>query len=220
MKSIMKFFFSGLVGFFVVYGLMNFSEINLSGEITVISLIAISIILMFVSMLRFLKIKSLNRQNLNGDEEDEIEDRKYKMFTDYSLCTNSSFFLFILALSLSFILTNHLILTIAPIIGLIITSYLIHRQMYLMQQVSQDREFPLDSGPKSILDLADDGEKHVILDGLFKSQILLNFSLITAIALSTIYSVSQGGSQTFSIILMALILLAVNSKYMFVVRNR
>lgn len=223
MKLIMQFFISGFVGFFVVYALMNFSEVSFAGEITVISLIAISTILIAMSIFRFQKIKLLSTQNFSGDEEDEVEDRKYKMFADYSLYANSSFVLSILALSLSLITNQNLIMTISSILLLIITYFLIHYMEHLMQKVYPERNIPSTSDPdyaKSVLDIADDGEKHVILDGLYKSQSLLNISLIAAITLSTIYSVSREDSQTFSIILMAVVLLVVNSKYLLVVRNR
>ncbi|MFS0647570.1 DUF3169 family protein [Siminovitchia sp. 179-K 8D1 HS] len=223
MKLILQLLIGGFVGFFVVYALMNFSEVHFAGEITVISLIAVSIILIALSIFRSQKIKSLNTQNFSGDEEDEVEDRKYKMFADYSLFANSSFVLSVLALSLSLITTQNLMLTIASMCLLIITFIFIYYMGHLMQQVYQERNLPSTSDPdyaKSLLDIADDGEKHVILDGLYKSHSLLNISLVAAIILSTVYSVTREDSQIFSIILMAAVLLVVNSKYLLVVRNK
>jgi len=213
----------GIIGFFVVYALLTFSENHFAGEITVISLIAITIALITMSIFRFQKIKSLHAENFSGDVEDEVEDRKYKMFADYSLYTNSSFVLSILALSLSLIITEYLIMTIASISLLIITLFLIYYMGRLMQHVYPERHIPSISDSnysKTVLDSADDGEKHVILDGLYKSQSLLNISLITAIVLSTIYSVIKEDPQTFSIILMAVVLILVNGKYLLVVRNK
>lgn len=223
MKSGFKLFISGFVGFFVVYALMNFSEVKFAGEITVISLIAISVILITMSIIRFQKIKSLNKQTFSGNEEDEVEERKYKMFADYSLYANSSLVFSILALSLSILTTQRLIMAIASLCLLIITYFLIHYMGHLMQQVYPERNIPSTSDPdyaQKVLDAADDGEKHVILDGLYKSQSLLNIGLIVAITLSTVYSVIEENSQTFSIILMAAVLLIVNGKYLLVIRNK
>lgn len=223
MKLMLQFVVSGAIGFFTVYALMSLSEIHFAGEISVISLIAISVILIGMSMNRIQKIKLLNSYNLSGDEEDEVEDRKYKMSADYTLYAISSFVLSILALSLSLITTQNLILTITSIIVLIMTFFLIHYMRHLMQQVYPERTMPGTSKSnyvESVLDLADDGEKHVILDGLYKSQNILNFSLIAAIALSTIYSISRDDSQIISIILMAIVLLVVNGKYLLVIRNK
>jgi len=94
---------------------------------------------------------------------------------------------------------------------------------HLMQLVYPERNMiPSTSKPdaESVLNIADDGEKHVILDGLFKSQNLLNFGLIFAIALSVTYSIISDDTQIFSIILMSAVLLAVNVKYQLVVRNK
>ncbi|MCM3443466.1 MULTISPECIES: DUF3169 family protein [Bacillaceae] len=223
MKLIMQLIIGGFVGFSIVYALMNFSEVRFSGEITVISLIIFSLILIAMSIFRYKKIKSFNLQNFSGDKEDEIEDKKYKMFADYSLFANIGFVLSILALSLSFITTQSIILTVTSIFLIVITYFLIQYMMHLMKYVYPERKFPNTSEAKNaqnILNYADDGEKHVILDGLYKSHSLLNFSLIAAITLSTIYSLTREDPQTFSIILMTMVLLVVNSKYLFVIRNK
>ncbi|MFD2212441.1 DUF3169 family protein [Metabacillus endolithicus] len=218
MKVILQFIFGGIIGFFVVYALMSFSEVRFSGGIAVISLITLSCILIVMSILRYQKIKSLNIQQFSGDEEDEIEVNKYKMFADYSLYANSSIVFSILALSLSLITAQQLILPIMSIVLIFLSYFLIMMMTYMMKQVYPDRN--IDFRSQSVIDVADDGEKHVILDGLYKSHGLLNISLIAAIALSTVYSVTREDPQTFSIILMAMVLLVVNCKYLFVIRNK
>ncbi|AOV06641.1 DUF3169 family protein [Sporosarcina ureilytica] len=223
MKIILQLLIGGCAGFLIAYTLMGFSGINFAGDITVIGLLVISVFLIALSILKLRGIKSLSMQNFSGDAEDEAGDKKYKMFTDYSLYTNSSFILSILALSLSVITTQNYVISIASLILLIITSFLMYYMTPLTQKVYPERDIPSLTNPnyaKSVLDIADDGEKHVILDGLYKSQGLLNFSLIIAIILATIYSISGGNSQVFSIIFMAAVLLVVNSKYLLTVRNK
>ncbi|MBU9723493.1 DUF3169 family protein [Bacillus alkalicola] len=92
----------------------------------------------------------------------------------------------------------------------------------LAQLVYRDRSQsnPTSNHAKTILDFADDGEKHVILGGLYKAYGFLNICIFAAIALSTVYSITGGSPQTFSIILMALILLTINTTYLVVVRNK
>ncbi|WP_449538823.1 DUF3169 family protein [Ferdinandcohnia sp. Marseille-Q9671] len=223
MKLILQFIVGGLVGFVVAYALMNFSEFTFSGEITVISLLVISIILIALSLFRIQQIKSLNKQTFSGDEEDEVEDRKYKLAADYSLFTNSSFVFSILLLSLCLITDQNLLFKLAAIGLIIIAYFMIQYMTHFMKQSNPERNIPSASDPEyaqNFLNYADDGEKHVILDGLYRSYNLLNISLIIAITLSTVYSVTGDHSQTFSIILMAVVLLVVNSKYFLVVRNK
>ncbi|UJL48346.1 DUF3169 family protein [Virgibacillus sp. NKC19-16] len=176
-----------------------------------------------MSIFRYQQIKSLNKQNFSGEEEDGVENRKYKMFSDYALCTHVSFVFSILALSLSLIVTQNVIMIIVSVIVLIITFFLGNYMSHFAQLVYPERTVtPSTSKPdaESVLDVADDGEKYVILDGLFKSQSLLNFSLFFAIAFSVTYSITTNDSEIFSIILMAIVLLVVNVKYQLVVRNK
>ncbi|MBY7144899.1 DUF3169 family protein [Virgibacillus sp. NKC19-3] len=224
MNLIVRFIAAGFVGFVSYYVLMNFSELHYAGEIAVISLMAISIILIVRSIFRFRKVKSLNSQHFTGDEEDEVENKKYKLFSDYALCANVSFVLSILALSLSLLATQNVIMTVGSIIVLLITIVLNRYMTHIMQHVYSDRNMAPTAShadyPESVLDIADNGEKHVILDGLFQSQGLLNVTLILAIVLSTVYSINSDNAEIFSIILMAVVLLVVNVKYQLVIRNR
>ncbi|QDP41503.1 DUF3169 family protein [Radiobacillus deserti] len=223
MKRFIQFIIGGIVGFIITYAFMNFSGVRFAGEIAVIGLTAVSIILLVWSIVRFQKIKSLNFQQFSGVEEDEVEERKYKLFADYSLFTNISFVFSLLALSLSLITTQNLMLTVVSLLLVIVSFLFIQYMIPMMKHVYPDRDFPNKSDSndaQGILTMADDGEKHVILNGLYKAHSLLNGSLITAIILSTIYSMTKENAQTFSIILMALVLLAVNSNYLFVVRNK
>jgi len=67
----------------------------------------------------------------------------------------------------------------------------------------------------------DDGEKHVALQGLYQAFNLFNLTIIAAIIFTTVYSLGENNSsQIFSIIVMCLILLFVNGRYLTVVRNK
>ncbi|MBU9723494.1 MULTISPECIES: DUF3169 family protein [Bacillaceae] len=100
MKWLLQSVIGAVVGFFIVYGILNFSEITNASLIAVISLVGISFLLIILSIINVNKVKSLSNQMFRGDEEDEVEDRKYKLLTDYSLFTNTSLVFSILAVSL------------------------------------------------------------------------------------------------------------------------
>ncbi|WP_080875857.1 DUF3169 family protein [Oceanobacillus timonensis] len=222
MKAILSTIFSGIIGFTVMYSLLHFSDWSFAGEFIVIGLLVISIIFIGISFIRFHKIKSFSKQHFSGNEEDVMEEKKSKMFTDYTLFTFASFALSILALSLNLMLMQYVILTVLSII-LLIASYLTNtKTRKLVRYLNPDRDFSTTSKSASteeLLDLYDDGEKHVALKGLFQAHTLLNATLILAITLSTAYSIILESSQVFSVILMAVILLIVNSKYLLVVRK-
>lgn len=73
---------------------------------------------------------------------------------------------------------------------------------------------------KNFLEVSDEGERHVMLIGFYKSYNLMNFVLFIAIVLSTFYSITTNHSQLFSIILIGIVLIIVNGKYCFSVRNK
>lgn len=156
-----------------------------------------------------------------GEKEDQADEIKYKKFADYSLFTNTSIALGLLALSISIISLNVIFIIIGMIV-IIVTTLLSVYMMHLMKHVYPDRNIPNASDPdfaEKMLHISDDGEKHVILEGLYKSYQLFNGAIIFAIVLATTYSIFRE-SQLISIILMVLVMLIVNGRYVLVIRNK
>lgn len=223
-KILVQFIIGAIVGFFGAYGILKFSDFNFAADVFVIFLLGLALILSLLSLVFYQHIKKLSKTEFTGDREDEVGELKYKKFTDYSICTNSGLIISILALSLSIIATSQSFFIISSIILLIVHYLMNHYMIRLTQYVYPERNIPNISDPdfpKSVLDLADDGEKFVILNGLYKSYNLLNITLIIAILLATVYSISSdNSSQLFSIITMSIVLLLVNGKYLLAVRNK
>ena len=71
-----------------------------------------------------------------------------------------------------------------------------------------------------VLAISDEGERHVMLIGLYKSYYFVTFALVIAIILTTLYSVSSGNSQLFSIIIMSIVLLLTHGRYGLAIRNK
>lgn len=222
MKWIWQFLIGGVAGFFGAFGILFVSDFHYAAHAFVISLYALTVILIILSIVQYKQIKTLNETKWTGEDEDEADELKYKRFANYSLLTNSSMVLSLLALSISAIIF-HIGFIIIGII-LTITTYLFSNYMIrLMKYVYPERNIPDSSDPDfsmKLLEVSDDGEKFVILEGLYKSYQLLNSLLVLAIILATIYSIATDNSQTFSIIAMSLVLLLVNGKYLLVVRKR
>ncbi|MCQ6560951.1 hypothetical protein [Paenibacillus mendelii] len=59
-----------------------------------------------------------------------------------------------------------------------------------------------------------------MLNGLYKSYHLLSAAIIIGIAAATFYSLITDDSQLFSIIVMCMILLVVNGRYLLTIRNK
>ena len=73
---------------------------------------------------------------------------------------------------------------------------------------------------KKLLAASDEGERHVMLEGLYRTFKTLNVTLLSALLLLIIYSVGTGVSQLFAIFVIALILIIANAQYLFSIRNK
>ncbi|WP_100011843.1 DUF3169 family protein [Lentibacillus sediminis] len=222
MKGIMRFILGGAAGFLTAYIVLNFSDLDFATDIFVIALFVITAVLMIISLVRYNQVKKLSEMTLTGDEEDEANASMYMKYSDYSLCVHSSIVVSVLALSLSIIAMESIFFTIVSIVLVVINCLFGASMFRVMRYASPERKIPELSdpnSPKDILDIADDGEKDVMLIGLNKAYNVLNTTLILAIIFATFYSISNS-SQIFSIIAMSVVLLLVNGKYLLAVRNK
>ncbi|MCY8234714.1 hypothetical protein [Priestia endophytica] len=213
----------GLVAFFVLYFTDNehiVERIWSSEENVMYALLALNVIFIVVVIFQFIKMKNLLVVSLDEEQEDEIEVKKYRLFADMTVCSNVSITLSILALGLGFIwfrdsnpwlALNAFFLIIGSVTaaGLAFSSG---------KKVYPEREFP--SNSEDMLDVMDDGEKFVVLEGLHKAYQLLIPFLYMCIMASVFYTAVSGHSQIFSIVLMTILLIAVQMTYGIVVRNR
>lgn len=68
--------------------------------------------------------------------------------------------------------------------------------------------------------ISDEGEHHIILNGLYGSFRSLNVLLLLAILFLIAYSVISGVSQLMAIFLIVFILVITNTQYMLTIRNK
>lgn len=225
MKTLKQLLVGGAIGFIVTFTVLKGFTFDFSkyADTVVLSLFVIIVILLGLSLLLYRQISNLNNTAYEGDEEDEVDVKKYKKFTDYSLFIHSSLTLSLLALTISIIVTKSTVFIILSISALIVCNLFMTFMHHLMKLVYPDRNLPSLSAPnytEKLLEVADEGEKHVILNGLYKSYSLLSIALVVAIAVATFYSISTDNSQLFSIIAMCIVLLIVNGKYLLAIRNK
>ena len=112
------------------------------------------------------------------------------------------------------------------IIGVIVTllSYSMTTYMMKLYQLAYpDRNLP-DVGDKDyskkLLEISDDGERHIMLYGLYRAYNFVNIAFVFAIIGISFYSLVTEDSQLFSIIVISLLLLMMNAVYVFSIRNR
>ena|SRR5699024_11680645 len=225
MKLIWQMLIGGVVGFFGVLFFLSINDIDFIkySDTVVVVLYIISFILLVIGYALNRQIDQLNNRSYEGDEEDEVEVIKYRKFSDYGLLVNSSIVFSLLGLCMTIITMRNITLIVIGMVLIIIGYYLQMFIINLVQKVYPDRNLPDASDPKyaeKLLEASDEGERHVMLHGFYKSYHLLNVLLVFAMVGSTIYSVATENSQVFSIILMSIVLLLTHGRYVLSIRNK
>ncbi|HWL24117.1 MAG TPA: DUF3169 family protein [Ureibacillus sp.] len=225
MKQVIFILLSAAVGFFTSILVLKGFKYDFShlAEPFQIGLLISILILLFISFVKYTQIKNLSRKEVEGDEEDEVDVLIYKKYTDFSLLVQSSLILSILVMCAAITTTLQLIYIVLGIVALIISFLFSIRSVQLLKVAYPDRNIPSTSEKnfaEKLLAISDEGERHVLLIGLYKSYFLFTTALIIGIVLAALYSLSSGNSQLFSIIIMSLVLLMTHGKYSMAIRNK
>jgi len=225
MKMWIQLIFSAVIGFVVVTLLLNGFTFDFAkhGTTIVVSMLVLIFILLVVSLVIYRQIITLNRKDVYGEDEDEMDVLIYKKVTDYSFLVQASFTFSLVALCISAIINTKFLFTILAVVVTFISYLLTMLISHLTQRIYPERHLPKLSEAnyaEKLLEASDEGERHVMLIGFYKSYNLLTISLFIAIILSTVYSISSGQSQLFSIMVMGAVLLVVHGKYCASIRNK
>lgn len=226
MKTWIKVIFSAIAGFFSSILILKGFKINFDpyADAFLISIFLIIVIVMGIIFGLYKQLISLKNKEVFGDEEDEVDMQIYKKLSDYSLLTFSNFILSLLALCITLIINKEIVIIVLSLITVIISCILMSRMMSLYKLTQPHRPIIPSSSDKdygnALLSVADDGEKHVMLIGFYKSYHLFCTALLLAIMFATFYSISSGNSQLFSIIAMSIVLVLANGKYYLSIRNK
>ncbi|MDR0120639.1 DUF3169 family protein [Bacillus pumilus] len=226
MKTVYKLLSGALLGFLGAYCLlaaefeMTLLDIAFEATLVISGLTIVLIVYCFSGISRMKKRVSLS---VSGDEEDELEAKQSRTFNDLSLSNTVSTILSIIAIGIA-IVTEQPIWLILVNAGLfivtIISSYV---AISVLKLVYPNRNLPSPSDKdysKKLLAISDEGEKHVMLGGLFHTYQLMNILLTSAMFILIVYSLGANHSQLFSIIVIGLVLIILNANYMFRIRNR
>lgn len=227
MKQMIQFIVGGVVGFGGAYAALYFRDMNKSEYIFIFIALAIIIGLLLLSIKMYKDVKTLHGTTFTGDAEDEADEIKYKKTSDYAMYTNIAMVLALITVAVAIIQKTSFIFIGASAVMFIISWIAVSFNNKMSKYLYPDRTFPKAESAASgdeylnqMLDVADEGEKFVILQGLYKSNYWMNALLILGIALTTTYSALQESSQLFAIIVMGVILAVGNIKYQQAIRNK
>lgn len=216
----------GLIGFFGMLVLLEDDfRIDLSGYALIgnIALLAIAALLTLLTIYFYFSVLSLTNQELTGDDEDAAEGRMYKRYSDASLCSNVAMLISLAALSVTAITGQAFWMLVTGIVLAFVSASLSFILSSLVQKMYPERELPSINDTdyaKKLLEVSDDGEKHVMLGGLYKTHYTMNSLLVGAVILLLLYSIASDSSQLFSIFTIIIILTVTNIQYLIHVRNK
>lgn len=225
MKVFGQMLIGAVVGFFGMYILLS-SENNaflLPATAITMVLIIISLIGTMVSLIMIVQIKKRSKEQVVGEAEDERDRLLYTKFSDATMAASIGMILGVSSISVSVITDQEMWMIISAGVVLIINMIVYPFVTATIKYVYPDREMP-PSGDKEygkkLLAMADEGERHIMLEGLYKVFFSINALLPMAIILLMFYSVATGDSQLFGVIVITLIFIFVNTRYLFSIRNK
>ncbi|MGN7391369.1 DUF3169 family protein [Bacillus safensis] len=226
MKTVYKMLLGALLGFLGAYCLlaaefeMTLLDVAFEATVVISGLTILLIIYCFSGISRMKKRVSLS---VSGDDEDELEAKQYRTFTDLTLANTVSTIFSIVAIGIAIVTEQPLWLILvnaALFIVSIISSYI---SISVLKLVYPNRNLPSLSDKdysKKLLAISDEGEKHVMLDGLFHTYQMMNILLTSAMFILIVYSLGANHSQLFSIMVIGLVLIILNANYVLKIRNR
>ncbi|KPN14169.1 hypothetical protein AKG37_08840 [Bacillus australimaris] len=226
MKTVYKMLLGALFGFFAAYCLlaaefeMTLLEVAFEATVVISVLTILLIIYCFSGISRMKKRVSLS---VSGDEEDELEAKQYRTFTDLSLSNTVSTILSIIAIGMAIVTEQPIWLILVNTALFIVTIISSYVAISVLKLVYPNRNLPSPSDKdysKKLLAISDEGEKHVMLGGLFHTYQLMNILLTGAMFIMIVYSLGANHSQLFSIMVIGLVLIILNASYMLKIRNR
>ncbi|MCK0471005.1 DUF3169 family protein [Halalkalibacter sp. APA_J-10(15)] len=224
-RTLQQFAIGGVLGFLGAMIILGNFAIDLSqytNEI-VIFLFASIVVFLIATTISFRQVKKLNAMDFEGEEEDKVDVLKYRKGADQSILIYTSTIIAILTLSIGIIMSLHIAYTIISIVLIIVSYSFTAYMMHLMRVSYPERNLPKLSDPdytEKLLAASDDGERHVMLNGLYKAYHLLPVALIIAIIFSVLYSILTEHNQLFSVIAMSIVLIIVQGKYFLAIRNK
>ncbi|WP_322000054.1 DUF3169 family protein [Bacillus pumilus] len=226
MKTVYKLLSGALLGFLGAYCLlaaefeMTLLDIAFEATLVISGLTIVLIVYCFSGISRMKKRVSLS---VSGDEEDELEAKQYRTFTDSTLSNTVSTILSIIATGMAIVTEQPIWLILVNVALFIVTIISSYVAISVLQLVYPNLNLPSPSDKdysKKLLAISDEGEKHVMLGGLFHTYQMMNILLTSAMFILIVYSLGANHSQLFSIIVIGLVLIILNANYMFRIRNR
>ncbi|WP_342528301.1 DUF3169 family protein [Chryseomicrobium sp. FSL W7-1435] len=188
-----------------------------------VSLMIMTAVLLMFSVLGYLKIKHTASKTFTGDEEDLVESKMYRSYSDASLANLVAMVASLVGICISILTEQPIWLVLYFVVTLFSSAAVSFLFPSLMKLMYPERDLPSITDKdyaQKLLEKSDDGEKHVMLGGFYKSHQTTNSLLFASILLLLFYSMATGNSQVAGILIIAFALITINTQYMITIRNK
>ncbi|MDW0109717.1 DUF3169 family protein [Sporosarcina aquimarina] len=226
MKFVIYGLLGGIVGFIGMYLMLSvqveFNFLSIAFPVNVI-LTSLTVLLLLYVGISIIQMRKKANAAVSRDEEDEREVWLYKKFTDTNMIAIASVIFGIAASAISLITEQDPWLVISSIIVATAAFILSIAVSSVVNLFYPDRELPSISDKdygKKLLAASDEGERHVMLEGLYRTFNTLNATLIFALFVLIVYSLFSGVSQLFAIFVISAVIIGANAQYFLLIRNR
>ncbi|WP_432355833.1 DUF3169 family protein [Sporosarcina sp. A2] len=199
---------------------IDFLSVAYEGNII---LTALTFLLLIYSAFNILIMRKKMRLNVSGEEEDAKDVWIYKKFSDTNFASVVGLVTGIAAFALSLITVQPFWVILTSAIAAFLACMFTIVVPSLINTFYPERNLPAVSEKnygKKLLAASDEGERHVMLEGLYRSYTLLNAALVLSLLLLMVYSIMTEVSQLFAIFLIGAVLIGGNAQYYLVIRNR
>jgi ABC-type multidrug transport system fused ATPase/permease subunit len=200
-------------------------EFNTAGiyQVTALVLLFIAIILIFVSVYLHRQLNTVSKDYTKYMDMDSYDIYRYNKFNDLQVVDVLMIVLSIISVSIFIILESNFLLFLLAAAVFLVALWLSFTHIGLVRSLYPERNLPKPGDRKyaeKLLAASDEGERHVMLNGLYKTYQLIQSGLMFGIVLLIFYSVLTGESQIFAIIVIGVLLIVAHLKYSMEIRER
>ena len=230
-KAIGKMLLGAVFGFVVMYVVLyaGFGSLDISWGIVDLSL-ELMIVLMVISVslnlfnaVTCVKMVRESKRQATGDEEDELAELQSKRYGDGMLAVNIAMYTSTGMLALVGITALPNVFIFISLGLLLLSLPMMFITAELAKVVDPNREYPSVNDKEyaeKLMEMSDDGERHIMLHGLYRAFTSINMLLFFAVLALIAYSVLTGVSQLAGILIILCILIFTNAQYMLSIRKK
>ena len=222
-----RLFFIAFIGFMIGLFRSGIPQVDWSienfAQPLIFILATITIFLTILTVVYIIQIRQKAKMIVTGEEEDRREEWLYKKYSELNFLSISGF-VFAFTTGTFIVSTNNnstplMLLILVLMLPSILVPLLSNN---LAKVVYKNRKIPSQTDKyymRKMLASADEGERYIALEGLYKAFNWMNVLLPLSIFLLTIYWSATGDTQLFAILLIAVVMIIINAGYLLKVRK-